>query len=47
MVVLIYNPSNVGGIARKIMIKDWLWAKVRPYLKNNYKQKGLLAWLEW
>jgi hypothetical protein len=35
MVVHLYNPSNAGSISRKIKVQGQLWAKAKPYLKNN------------
>jgi hypothetical protein len=42
MVVYICDPSYIGGIDRMIIVQGWPGAKnVRPYLKNNLKQKRL------
>jgi hypothetical protein len=29
------NPSYMGGIGRRIMVRGWPEQNVRPYLKNN------------
>jgi hypothetical protein len=33
--------SYSGGIGRRITVWDWPKQKVRPYLKNNLKKKGI------
>jgi hypothetical protein len=43
----LYNSSYMGGVSRKITVKGQPPAKsMRPYLINNWKQKGLRGWLE-
>jgi hypothetical protein len=39
MLVHIYNPSNMGGISRRIKVQTSLGKTVTPYPKNNLSKK--------
>jgi hypothetical protein len=39
MLVHIYNPSNMGGISRRITVQTSLGKTVTPYPKNNLSKK--------
>jgi hypothetical protein len=47
VVVHACNLSYLGGRGRRIVVQGLSWAKERPYLKNELKQKGLGLWLKW
>jgi hypothetical protein len=47
MVVCTFYPIYVRCIGIRIIVPGWPGQNIRPYVKNNLKQKGLEAWLKW
>jgi GTP cyclohydrolase I len=42
----ICNPNYAGGVSRRIIVQSRPSTKVRPYLEDKLKPKGLGIWLK-